>query len=290
MNKRVSLRDLWTKKSAGVKISMLTAYDAPTARLFDEAGLDALLVGDSAGNVVLGYDDTRPVTMDELLVLARAVRRGAQRAYLIGDMPYLSYQLDQAEALRNAGRFIKEAGMDAVKIEGGADFVELVRAMRRASIAVVGHLGLTPQSAELLGGYRVQGKDAEAAFVIYRDAIALEAAGAVMLVLECVPAPLAARIARRLTIPVIGIGAGSEVDGQVLVAHDLLGMRSGHTPRFVRAFAQLDETIRAAAQSFREELEAGRFPAVEHSYPLNDEQGARLDALIARQENDHADL
>lgn len=279
--KRVTLAQLAAKKSAGQKISMLTAYDAPLARLFDEAGIDSILVGDSAGNVVLGYDDTRPVTMEEMLVLARAVRRGAKRAFLIGDMPYLSYQIDQAEALRNAGRFIKEAGMDAVKIEGGTAVLPLVAAMRQAGIPVVGHLGLTPQSAELLGGYRVQGKSAQAAFAIYQDALALEAAGAVMLVLECVPARLAQHVANALTIPVIGIGAGALVDGQVLVAHDMLGIRSGHSPRFVKAFAALDATIREAAAAYRAEVEQSLFPAEAHSFALTPEEGAQLDAMIS---------
>ena len=251
---------------------MLTAYDYPSARAIDEAGIDAILVGDSLAMVVLGYPDTIAVTMDEMLHHARAVSRGAKRALLIGDMPFLSYQADRAEAVRNAGRFLKESGMNAVKIEGGRSIAETARHIVEAGIPVLGHIGLTPQSSNVLGGFRVQGRTAEAARTIVEDAYALEAAGCFAVVLESVPERLASFITERLSVPTIGIGAGGGVSGQVLVTHDLLGLYDRFMPKFVKRYAELGESMRAAFASFREDVVSGAFPAREHSYAMPEEE------------------
>ena len=264
----VSLRE---KKRNGQKITMLTAYDFPTAQAMDEIGVDMILVGDSLGNVVLGYENTLFVTMEEMLHHTKAVVRGARNTMVVGDMPFLTYHLSVEDALRNAGRFIQEGGAQAVKLEGGQERVKVVRAMVEAGIPVLGHIGLTPQSIHQLGGYRVQGKDLEAARKLIADARALEEAGCFGVVLECVPAPLAERITKEIGIPTIGIGAGPGCDGQVLVSHDLLGLFSGHVAKFVRQYAQIGQIMREAFRSYKEDVEAGRFPAAEHCYGLSEE-------------------
>ncbi|MBN2398550.1 MAG: 3-methyl-2-oxobutanoate hydroxymethyltransferase [Deltaproteobacteria bacterium] len=253
-------------KREGKKISMLTAYDYSTAVLVDGAGVDMILVGDSLGMVVLGYDSTLPVTMEDMLHHTKAVSRAAQRAMVIGDMPFMSYQASTEEAVKNAGRFMQEAGAHGVKLEGGQEVAETVRKITASGIPLVGHLGLTPQSVHQLGGYRVQGKDDKTARKLMEDARALEEAGAFSVVLECVPAKLAGEISRTLTIPTIGIGAGVECDGQVLVVNDMLGMFEKFTPKFVKKYAELNTEIRAAVGRYVDEVKGGVFPGEEHSF------------------------
>jgi len=259
--------DLQRFKAEGRRFAMLTAYDYTTARLLDTAGIPVLLVGDSAAMVMLGHPTTLPVTMDELVIFARAVARGSVNALLVGDLPFLSYQASPDDAVRNAGRFLKEAGMHAVKLEGGGPLaVEVTRRLTEAGIPVMAHLGLVPQSVHRMGGFKVQGKDPAVAARILAEARELEAAGAFALVLEGIPASLAAKVTAALTIPTIGIGAGPSCDGQVLVVHDMLGLSPGRRPRFVKEFAHLGEEVIAAAQRYAAEVEAGTFPDAEHSY------------------------
>jgi 3-methyl-2-oxobutanoate hydroxymethyltransferase len=248
------------------KITCLTAYDYPTARLLDEAGVDVILVGDSLGMVVLGYDSTLPVTIEEMLHHTRAVRRATRRALLVSDMPYGSYHADAAEAVRNAVRFVKEAGAEAVKVEGGERRMEMISRLVDAEIPVMGHIGLTPQSVNAFGGFRVQGKTAEAGEQLLRDARAVEAAGAFSIVLESIPRELAARITAELRIPTIGIGAGPDCDGQVLVIHDLVGLSFGHQPKFARRYADVGATISRAAAEYCRDVREGTFPSDEESY------------------------
>lgn len=269
--KKITIRSFAAKKRRGEPITMLTAYDHPTARLADEAGVDALLVGDSLAMVVLGHENTLSVTMDEMLHHARAVKRGASRPLLVGDLPFMSYQADPLDAVRNAGRFLKEGGMDAVKLEGGREVAPQVRAIVAAGIPVMGHIGLTPQSIHALGGWRVQGKTPEAALALWEDAEALQEAGCFSLVLESVPARLAAWISERLEIPTIGIGAGTGADGQVLVIHDLLGLFERFVPKFVKTYASLGADARGAIERYVAEVEGGAFPGEEHSYEMSDE-------------------
>ncbi|OIO94844.1 MAG: 3-methyl-2-oxobutanoate hydroxymethyltransferase [Anaerolineae bacterium CG2_30_64_16] len=268
--KKVTILTLQEKKNQGEPITMVTAYDFPSALAADRAGIDSVLVGDSLGMVVLGYDSTVPVTMDEMLHHCRAVRRGAQYAYLIGDMPFMSYQADRAEAVRNAGRFLKEADMDAVKLEGGRAMADTVRAISAAGITVIGHIGLTPQSVSQLGGYRVQGRTAADAQRLLEDALALQEAGAAMIVLEMTPDRVAAELSRRLRIPTIGIGAGAGCDGQVLVLHDMLGMFDRFTPRFVKKYADLFGQMGQALAAYRDDVVQRRFPGPEHAFPMED--------------------
>jgi 3-methyl-2-oxobutanoate hydroxymethyltransferase len=266
------------KKARGERLSVLTAYDYPTARILDAAGVDSILVGDSLAMVVLGHETTLTVTMEEMLHHARAVARGARRALLVGDMPFLSFQAEVAEAVRNGGRFL-QAGMDAVKLEGGRPYADTVSALVRAGIPVMGHVGLLPQSVRRLGGYRAQGRTAEAARALLDDALALEAAGCFAIVVENVPGPVAATLTERLRVPTIGIGAGPGTDGQVLVTHDLLGL-SERVPRFARRYADLDEAIARAVRAYREDVEAGRFPAAEQTLGMPEEEwGAFLATL-----------
>lgn len=265
---KVTVRTFQEKRRQGRPLTMVTAYDHPGARAADEAGVDGILVGDSLAMVVLGHPDTLAVTLDEMLHHARAVRRGTARALLVGDMPFLTYQADLPEAVRNAGRYLKEAGVEAVKIEGGRAFAETVRAIVRAGIPVQGHVGLTPQSLNLMGGYRVQGRSAEAARALLDDVLALEDAGCFSLVLEGIPDRLAADLTRRLTIPTIGIGAGAGTSGQILVAHDLLGLGDRPAPRFVKRYADLGAAAREALAAYRAEVEAGTFPGGEHAYSM----------------------
>ncbi len=268
--KKMTILALQEKKRQGKPITMVTAYDYPGALAVDRAGIDCILVGDSLGMVVLGYESTVPVTMDEMLHHCRAVRRGAQYAFLIGDMPFLSYQADRAEAVRNAGRFLKEAGMDAVKLEGGREMAETVRAISDAGIPVVGHIGLTPQSVSKLGGYRVQGRTAADARRLLEDAEALQAAGAMMVVMEMVTDRVAEYVSRQLHIPTIGIGAGAGCDGQVLVLHDVLGMFDRFTPRFVKRYVNLFAEMERALTAYRDDVTQRRFPTAEHTFPMDD--------------------
>jgi len=257
---KVTTLALRRRKAAGRRITMLTAYDYPTALALDQAGIDAILVGDSLGMVVLGYENTLPVTMEEMLHHSRAVARGARRPLLVGDMPFLSYQVSPEEAVRNAGRFLQEGGMDAVKVEGGRERLASIVAILLAGIPVMGHIGLTPQSVHQLGGYRVQGREQETAHAMLEDARGLEAAGAALLVLECVPAILARAITQAVTMPVIGIGAGPECDGQVLVSYDMLGLFDRFIPSFVKQYASLADTIDTATRAYVEDVRAGRYP------------------------------
>ena len=274
MRKKTSILALQQKKAEGAAISMVTAYDYPSALAADRAEVDSILVGDSLGMVVLGYDSTVPVTMEEMLHHCKAVRRGAQYAYLIGDMPFMSYQADAAEAVRNAGRFLKEAGMDAVKLEGGREMAPIIRAIANAGITVIGHIGFTPQSASKLGGYRVQGKTAQNAQRLLDDALAIEEAGAAMVVLEMAPDRVAARLSRELRIPTIGIGAGVGCDGQVLVLHDLLGMFDRFTPKFAHRYAELGKEMERALIAYREDVAARRFPTAEQSFTIEESEWA----------------
>jgi 3-methyl-2-oxobutanoate hydroxymethyltransferase len=278
---RVTPRTLLAKKSRGEPAVMVTAYDYPSAMAADAAGVDAILVGDSLGMVVLGYDDTLRVTMDDMLHHARAVARARTAALRVGDMPFLSYQADVAEAVRNAGRFLSDGGMDAVKLEGGRERTGAVRAIVEAGIPVMGHLGLTPQSIRALGGYRVQGATAEAARRVLDDALRLEDAGCFALVLEAIPDRVASLVTARLGIPTIGIGAGAACDGQVLVWHDLLGWEDRIAPRFVKRYASMAGEAREALGAYAADVRARLFPTAAHSYPIADAEWTRLEADLA---------
>ena len=262
----VSIHDLRGYKERGERFAMLTAYDYLTAQILDEAGVPVLLVGDSLGMVVLGYDSTVPVTVDEMLHHTRAVRRGARRAVVVGDMPFMCYQGSLDEGMRNAGRFLKEGGATAVKLEGGGPVVDLTARLVGAGIPVMAHVGLTPQSVNQFGGFKVQGRDARGADRIVDDAVSLAQAGAFSIVIEGVPAELGRRITEAVEIPTIGIGAGPDTDGQVLVIHDLLGLTGGRLPRFVKQYADLRSTITDAVKGFASEVASGDYPGPEHAY------------------------
>jgi 3-methyl-2-oxobutanoate hydroxymethyltransferase len=268
---RVTTATLKDKKVRQEKISMLTSYDYSTAGLVDQAGLDMILVGDSMGNVVLGYENTLAVTMDDIVHHTRAVVRGTQNAMVVGDMPFLSYHISIEEAVRNAGRLIQEGGAQTVKLEGGMERVETVKAILDAQIPVMGHIGLTPQSVNQFGGFKVQGKDLETARKLLRDAQALDKAGVFSIVLECVPSALAKKITEEVSVPTIGIGAGPYCDGQVLVINDMLGMFSGHIPKFVKKYANLQPIIIEALKAYKKEVEEGSFPGPEHGFAISDE-------------------
>lgn len=259
----------WEMKAQREKITVLTAYDYPSALLVEQAGMDMILVGDSLGMAVLGYDSTVPVTMEEMLHHTKAVRKGAPRTFVIADMPFMSYNICVAEAVRNAGRFMQEAGADAVKLEGGEAMAETVAAIVRAGIPVMGHIGLTPQTATQLGGYKVQGRDRAAAEGLYRDAQALQAAGVFSLVLEAIPQQLAEYITKELSVPTIGIGAGVNCDGQVLVWHDLLGLFPRFVPKFVKQYVNLSPIVIEAFETYRNEVKQGRFPEGKHSFNID---------------------
>jgi 3-methyl-2-oxobutanoate hydroxymethyltransferase len=271
-----TLNDFLQMKKDGEKIVMLTAYDYPSARLAEEAGVDVILVGDSLGMVVLGYDSTVPVTMADMVHHSRAVRRGAGKTFVVTDMPFLSYQISPAQALENAGRLVQEGGCEAVKVEGGEEIAAQVRALTRAGIPVCAHVGLTPQSATALSGYKVQGRTAEAANKLLRDALALEEAGAFMIVLECIPVQVAQLVTGRLSIPTIGIGAGAACDGQVLVWHDTLGMFDRFTPKFVKKFETLGAKAREAVGVYAREVREGTFPGPEHTFTMNEAELKRI--------------
>ena len=276
---KLALPELAETKRHGDKIVMVTAYDASSARLADEAGIDLILVGDTAAMVVLGHESsTVPVTMDEMLFMTRAVTRGARRPLVVGDLPFGSYQVSDEEAVQNAIRFVKEAGADVVKLEGAGASLSRVRAIVGAGIGVMGHLGLTPQSATVLGGFKAQGRSAEAAQRLLEDALALEAAGCFALVLEAVPAPVAERVTAELEIPTIGIGAGAGCDGQVLVWHDLLGLYDGRTPRFVKQYADLKAEIARALEAYAADVRSGAFPEERHTYAMPEEELARFES------------
>ncbi|MEW5742606.1 MAG: 3-methyl-2-oxobutanoate hydroxymethyltransferase [Myxococcota bacterium] len=266
MKDKVTIHTLKKLKHAGQKICMVTAYDATFARILDEAGADVLLVGDSLGMVVQGHDSTLPVTMDQMVYHSKAVTRGAKRAHVVGDLPFMSYQNGVEDAVKNAGLLVAQGGVGSVKLEGGAEFSDVIRRIVRASIPVMGHIGLTPQSVHKMGGYVVQGRDEETARKLLDDAVALEEAGCYALVLEGVPLELAKTITSRLAIPTIGIGAGKHCDGQVLVCYDLLGMNPDFKPKFVKRYANHFEAIGGAARAFFDEVRGGAFPDEEHSF------------------------
>jgi 3-methyl-2-oxobutanoate hydroxymethyltransferase len=278
---KLPLPELAEMKRRGERIVMITAYDAPSGAAADAAGVDIVLVGDSAAMVMLGHDSTVPATMEEMLFLTRAVTRGARRPLVVADMPFGSFQVSDQEAMQNAIRFVKETGADAVKLEGAGSTLSRVQALTDAGIPVMGHLGLTPQTATKLGGFKAQGRTAKQAVELYQDALALQAAGCFALVLEAVPAAVAAEITRALEIPTIGIGAGAACDGQVLVWHDLLGLYQGHAPRFVKQYAELQPLIQDAVARYGDEVRSGAFPEERHTYGITDEELALFESALA---------
>lgn len=271
-NAKVSLTTLAAMKGRGEKIAVVTAYDAPSARLAESAGIDVILVGDSAAMVMLGHDSTVPVTVDEMIVLTRAVTRGASRPLVVSDMPFGSYQVSDEGALEHAVRFVKDGRADAVKVEGASGTLSRVAVLVDAGIPVVGHIGLTPQSATMLGGYKAQGRTAVEAHRLQADALALQSAGCFAIVLEAIPAPVAGRITAALRIPTIGIGSGAMCDGQVLVWHDLLGLTSGRVPRFVKQYANIGDTVQSALAAYVADVRASRFPEAQHTYSMTDDE------------------
>lgn len=268
---RNTVATLMVQKQSGEKITMLTAYDYTTAKIEDECGVNAILVGDSLGMVMLGYENTLPVTMEDMIQHTAAVTRGAQNAFVVADMPFLSYQTSVYDAVINAGRLVKEGGAHAVKLEGGAEVCEQISAIVNASIPVVAHLGLTPQSVNVFGGFKVQGKSYEKAKKLIEDSLKIQEAGACAVVLEGIPAKLAGIITKMLVIPTIGIGAGNECDGQVLVYQDMLGITTGHTPKFAKHFAEVGALMRQGISNYIAETKTGAFPAEEHTYRIDDE-------------------
>ncbi len=277
MAKMITVSDIAKMKAEGKPISMVTAYDFAMSKIVNEAGIDMILVGDSLGNVMLGYTSTIPVTMDDMVHHTAAVMRGNDHCMVVGDMPFMSYQADMADAIRNAGRLLKEGGCAAVKLEGGSEVAPLVKKMVEAGIPVCGHIGLTPQSVNTLGGFKVQGKDVAAAKKLIEDAKALEEAGAFAIVLECVPAALAKKVTESLTTAAtIGIGAGNGCDGQVLVCNDLLGFSNGFCPKFVRKYANVHDIILQAMQDYKTDVEARTFPAAEHTFAISDDVMEKL--------------
>jgi 3-methyl-2-oxobutanoate hydroxymethyltransferase len=288
MGDKITLHDLQTKKERGEKIAMLTAYDYPTALLLDQAGIDMILVGDSLGMVVHGFDTTLPVTLDMMVMHTQAVRRGVKHAFLVGDMPFMSYQISIEEARRNAARLLAEGGADAVKVEGGRHMAPTVQALVEIGIAVQGHIGLTPQSVSALGGFKTQGKTVETARKLLDDAKALEAAGAFSIVLEAIPMRLAELISRSISIPTIGIGAGAGCDGQVLVTHDLLGLFDRFTPKFVKRYAEIGKTMQAAFEAYRDDVKSSAFPDEDHSFTMPDTVWAELETELASNGNGYA--
>ena len=269
----VKLKEMKQRKE---KITVLTCYDFSMAKVLDNAGIEVLLVGDSLGNVMLGYDSTIPVTMEDMITFTKAVSRGTQNALVVADMPFLSYHISTGESVRNAGRFLQEAGANAVKLEGGREVADTVKAIIAAGIPVMGHLGLTPQSVNKLGGFKIQGKDEATARAILNDALALQDAGVFALVMELVPAPLAKLISERLEIPTIGIWAGVNCDGQVLVIHDILGLYSRLLPKFVKRYASLNESIGEAVSNYKAEVKSGAFPGPEHSFGMEESEVGKL--------------
>jgi len=278
--KKVTAHALIEKKKAKQPITWLTAYDYPMAQFEEKAGIDIILVGDSIGMTTYGFDSTLPVTMDLLIPHTQAVRKGAPNVFLIGDMPYMSYQVCAQEAVRNAGRFMAECGCDAIKLEGGREVLDTIKAILRATVPVVGHLGLTPQSIAMLGGFKAQGRDADAAVRLIEDAKLLEDAGVCMILLEAVPPEVGKIIAERAQIPIIGIGAGPHVDGQCLIVHDMLGMFDAFTPKFVKKYASIGEQIVTALKNFTQDVTRGGFPAPEHCYKMPESELRKLEELV----------
>jgi 3-methyl-2-oxobutanoate hydroxymethyltransferase len=281
---KLPLPEIAEMKRRGDRIVMVTAYDAPSGRIADDAGVDLILVGDSAAMVVLGHDSTVPATVDEMLILTRAVNRGARRPLVIADLPFGSYQVSDEQALQTAVRFVKEAAADAVKLEGAGPMLSRVHALTSSGIPVMGHIGLTPQTATMLGGFKAQGRSAAKAVQLYHDALALEAAGCFAVVLEAVPAPVASRITEALSVPTIGIGAGAGCDGQVLVWHDLLGLYEGNAPRFVKQYAELAPAMRDAVARYAAEVRDGAFPEAKHTYSISDEELAHFEEELAEEQ------
>jgi 3-methyl-2-oxobutanoate hydroxymethyltransferase len=278
---KLPLPELAQMKTRSDKIVMITAYDAPAARIADEAGVELILVGDSAAMVMLGHESTVPVTLDEMIFLTRAVTRAARRPLVIGDMPFGSYEVSDEQAVANAIRMVKEGGADLVKLEGAGRMLSRVRAIAESNIGVMGHIGLTPQSATKLGGFKAQGRSADAALRLYEDALALQDAGAFSIVLEAVPAAIAARVTEALEIPTIGIGAGAGCDGQVLVWHDLLGMYAGRAPRFVKRYADVAQVIGDAVSTYATEVRSGAFPEDRHTYAIPEDELALFERALA---------
>ncbi len=275
--RKVSVRTIKQMKADEKKIVMVTSYDYPSATIADEVGVDSILVGDSYGMVVLGYDTTIPVTVDELLPICRAVRKGATHPLLIGDMPFMSFQISPEEAVRNAGRFVKEGGMEAVKVEGGKEVSHIVDAICRAGIPVLGHIGVTPQTATLQGGYRVRGRDHDSAAGLLEDAVALEKAGAFGIVLEMVTEEAANMITQKVSIPTIGIGSGRYCDGQVLVLHDIIGFYPKFTPRFAKAYADVASVVKDSLTKYAGEVRSGRFPQEQNVFRMEDDRKSKVD-------------
>jgi len=282
--RKLTISDIAKMKGEGRKIVVVTAYDYPFATIADRACMDIILVGDSGGMVSLGYENTIPVSMDEMLIMSKAVSRAAKSSLLVGDMPFMSFQTSREDAVRNAGRFVKEGRMDAVKIEGGKEFGVTVKAITRAGIPVMGHAGLTPQTATLWQGYKVQGKDARSARKVIEDAQELESAGAFAVVLEMVPEEVAQIITDKLSIPTIGIGAGRYCDGQVLVLHDMLGLYEKFTPKFAKKYADLGKVASQALANYRDDVISGKFPARENSFKMDSKQLERLKAAFSKLE------
>ncbi|MGI6565802.1 MAG: 3-methyl-2-oxobutanoate hydroxymethyltransferase [Limnochordia bacterium] len=268
----MTIGELTRMKAENRKISMITAYDYPTARIADRVGLDILLVGDSVGMTVLGYENTLPVTMEEMLVFTKAVVRGAKRPFILGDMPYMSYQVSNEEAVRNAGRFIGEAGADGVKLEGGFTMIERIKAIVAAGIPVMGHLGLTPQSLSMMGGFKVQGNTAEVAKRLYDEALALEDAGVFAILLELIPAPVAEVISRAVRVPTISIGSGVNCDGQCLIFHDLIGLFEAFVPRHVKQYANVMQVVEGALSTYVDEVRSLAFPKAENTFRIKDSE------------------
>ncbi len=277
-----SIHDLWRMKREGEKVSWLTAYDYPTARFAEEASLDMLLVGDSLGMCVYGYEGTVPVTMDQCIVHCQAVRRGAPNTFVIGDMPFMSYQKSDEDAVANAGRFLKEAMVDAIKLEGGRRVITRIRAILDAGMVVCGHIGLTPQSSGQLGGHKAQGRTAESAQALIEDALAIEEAGAQLLLLEAVPPEVAGFIAKRLAIPVYSIGAGPDCDGQLLIVSDMIGQFQAFTPKFVKKYADVAGIVTAAMKAYVRDVKEGTFPADEHCYHMLEGEKQKWQAIMQK--------
>jgi 3-methyl-2-oxobutanoate hydroxymethyltransferase len=277
---KLPLPELAEMKRRGDKIVMITAYDAPAARIADEAGVELILVGDTAAMVMLGHESTIPVTLDEMIFLTRAVTRAARRPLVVGDMPFGTYEISDEQAVGSAIRMVKEGGADVVKLEGAGRMLSRVQAIADSNIGVIGHIGLTPQSATKLGGFRAQGRTSEAAKRLYDDALALQEAGAFAIVLEAVPAPVAARVSEALAVPTIGIGAGAGTDGQVLVWHDMLGMYEGRTPRFVKRYAEIAHEIGDAVERYAHEVRTGEFPEEQHTYSMTAEELKRFEESL----------
>ncbi len=278
--RKLSIIDLHKMKQEGEKIAWITAYDYPTAQFAEAAGMDMLLVGDSLGMCVYGYDSTVPVTMNQSIVHCQAVRRGAPNTFILGDMPFMSYQASDAEAVRNAGRFIKEAGVDGIKLEGGVRVISRIKAILNAGIVVCGHIGLTPQSSGQLGGHKAQGRTVESAKLLIEDALAIEDAGAQLLLLEAVPPEVAGFIAKKLSIPVLSIGAGPYCDGQLLIVSDLIGQFQAFTPKFVKKYANVAQVVTDALTAYIEDVKAGTFPADEHCYHMIKGEKEKFEELI----------